>query len=79
MPPQSVTGKALHYLHNEWTKLIRYQNDGRLENGLQPFVYLRRVFAELPKANTVEAIEALLPGNIRLDQVSSAVSNTVVC
>ena len=37
-------------------------------NGLEPYAYLRRVFTELPKADTVEAIEALLPGNIRLDQ-----------
>jgi hypothetical protein len=31
-------------------------------NGLEPYAYLRRVFAELPQAETVEAIEALLPG-----------------
>ncbi len=115
VPPQSATGKALHYLHNEWTKLIRYLNDGRLEidnnraenairpfvigrknwlfsdsvrgvkasanlyslietakaNGLEPYAYLRRVFAELPKADTVEAIEALLPGDIDRNQISS--------
>lgn len=105
VPPQSATGKALNYLHNEWTKLIGYLNDGRLEidnnraenairpfvigrknwlfshsvcgvkasanlyslietakaNGHEPYAYLARVFAELPKADTVEAIEALLP------------------
>ena len=105
VPPQSATGKALNYLHNEWSKLIGYLNDGRLEidnnhsentirpfvigrknwlfsdsvrgvnasanlyslietakaNGLEPYAYLRRVFTELPKADTVEAIEALLP------------------
>jgi len=33
-------------------------------NGLEPYAYLRMVFTELPKADTVEAIEALLPGNI---------------
>ena len=33
-------------------------------NGLEPYAYLRQVFTELPKADTVEAIEALLPGNI---------------
>jgi transposase len=38
-------------------------------NGLEPYAYLRRVFTELPKAETVEAIEALLPGNI--DQIGS--------
>ncbi len=30
-------------------------------NGLEPYAYLRHVFAELPKADTVDAIEALLP------------------
>ena len=115
VPPQSATGKALNYLHNEWTKLIRYLNDGRLEidnnraenairpfvigrknwlfsdsvrgvkasanlyslietakaNGLEPYAYLRRVFAELPKAETVEAIEALLPGDISRNQIKA--------
>ena len=33
-------------------------------NGLEPYAYLRHVFTELPKAETVEAIEALLPGNV---------------
>ena len=116
VPPQSATGKALNYLHNEWTKLIRYLNDGRLEidnnraenairpfvigrknwlfsdsvrgvkasanlyslietakaNGLEPYAYLRRVFAELPKAETVEAIEALLPGDSSVIQINSS-------
>jgi transposase len=36
-------------------------------NGLEPYGYLRHVFTELPRAETVEAIEALLPGNI--DQI----------
>ncbi|MCU7926556.1 MAG: IS66 family transposase [Candidatus Thiodiazotropha sp. (ex Dulcina madagascariensis)] len=31
VPPTSTTGKALNYLHNEWQKLIRYLDDGRLE------------------------------------------------
>ncbi|MFN2309626.1 MAG: IS66 family transposase, partial [Gammaproteobacteria bacterium] len=105
VPPQSATGKALNYLHNEWNKLIGYLNDGRLEIdnnraenairpfvigrknwlfsdsvrgikasanlyslietakacGLEPYAYLRRVFTELPQAQTVAAIEALLP------------------
>jgi len=38
-------------------------------NGLEPYAYLRMVFTELPKADTVEAIEALLPGNI--DQIGA--------
>ncbi|HEN46861.1 MAG TPA: IS66 family transposase [Mizugakiibacter sp.] len=104
VPPTSATGKALNYLHNEWDKLIRYLDDGRLAidngaenairpfvigrknwlfstsvkgvkasanlyslietakaNGLEPYAYLRRIFTELPQADSVEAIEALLP------------------
>ena len=105
VPPTTMTGKALNYLHNEWGKLIRYLEDGRLEidnngaenairpfvvgrknwlfshsvkgvkasanlyslietakaNGLEPYAYLRRVFTELPRADSIEAIEALLP------------------
>jgi len=114
VPPASATGKALNYLHNEWDKLIRYLEDGRLEidnnaaenairpfvlgrknwlfsasvkgvqasanlyslietaraNGLEPYAYLRYLFTELPKATTVEAIEALLPGNLAKDQLN---------
>jgi transposase len=113
VPPTSATGKALNYLHNEWHKLVRYLDDGRLEidnngaenairpfvlgrknwlfsasvkgvnasanlyslietakaNGLEPYAYLRYLFTELPKAETVEAIEALLPGNLSKDQI----------
>jgi transposase len=38
-------------------------------NGLEPYAYLRQVFTELPKADTVAAIEALLPGN--MDQIKA--------
>jgi len=105
VPPTTATGKALNYLNNEWDKLIRYLDDGRLAidnngaenairpfvigrknwlfsasvkgvkasanlyslietakaNGLEPYAYLRRVFTELPQADSIEAIEALLP------------------
>ena len=33
-------------------------------NDIEPYAYLRHVFTELPKATTVEDIEALLPWNI---------------
>ena len=113
VPPTSATGKAMHYLRREWTKLIRYLDDGRLEidnngaenairpfvvgrknwlfsasvkgvtssanlyslietakaNGLEPYAYLRYLFTALPKAETVEVIEALLPGNVDPDQI----------
>lgn len=49
VPPTSATGKALYYLHNEWPKLIRYLDDGRLEidnnaaeNAIRPFVLGRK-------------------------------------
>ena len=45
VPPISLTGKALHYLNNQWSKLIRYCEDGRLdidnnatERAIRPFV-----------------------------------------
>jgi len=113
--PSSATGQALNYLHNEWDRLIRYLDDGRLEidnnlaenairpfvigrrnwlfstsvkgvkasanlysliecakiNGLEPYAYLRYVFTELPKAGSVEAIEALLPGDLKKDQIKA--------
>jgi transposase IS66-like protein/transposase IS66 family protein len=34
-------------------------------NGLEPFEYLSEVFEQLPLATTVEAIEALLPWNLK--------------
>jgi len=49
VPPTSATGKALNYLNNEWSKLIRYMDDGRLEidnngaeNAIRPFVLGRK-------------------------------------
>jgi len=30
-------------------------------NGLEPYTYLRHVFTDLPQAQTLEDIEALLP------------------
>jgi hypothetical protein len=41
-------------------------------NGLEPYAYLRHLFTELPKAETVEAIEALLPGNLGKDQIRNS-------
>jgi transposase len=45
VPPTSLTGKALSYLDNQWDKLIRYCEDGRLdidnnatERAIRPFV-----------------------------------------
>ena len=38
-------------------------------NGLEPYAYLLYLLTERPQAETVEAIEALLPGNIDKDQI----------
>jgi len=35
-------------------------------NGLEPYTWLRRVLRDLPAAKTVEAVEALLPWNLRI-------------
>ena len=116
VPPTSATGKALYYLNEQWPKLIRYLDDGRLEidnnrtenairpfvvgrknwlfsdsvrgvkasaniyslietakaNGLEPYAYLRHVFTELPRADNVEEIEALLPGIVNAEQLRAA-------
>lgn len=114
VPPESLTGKALNYLHNQWPKLIRYLEDGRLaidnntiENAIRPFVigrnnwlfcdtvhgakssanlyglietakasghepyyYLRHLFTQLPKATSLAEIEALLPFNLKPEQLN---------
>ena len=51
VPPETLTGKALTYLDNQWSKLIRYLDDGRLrmdnnlvENAIRPFVVGRKNF-----------------------------------
>jgi transposase len=47
--PQSLTGKALAYLHGQWPKLMRVLDDGRIpldtnlvENAIRPFVVGRK-------------------------------------
>lgn len=35
-------------------------------NGLEPYKYLRHIFTELPKVETIDQIEALLPWNVSL-------------
>jgi len=49
VPPGTAAGKALNYLNNEWSKLIGYLDDGRLEidnnlaeNAIRPFVIGRK-------------------------------------
>jgi transposase len=49
VPPQSLTGRALHYLDRQWPKLLRVLEDGRIpldtnrvENAIRPFVLGRK-------------------------------------
>ena len=39
-------------------------------NGLEPYHYCRHVFRELPAAQSLTDLEALLPYNINADQVN---------
>ncbi len=39
-------------------------------NGLEPYAYLRHVFKELPKAASVDDIEALLPWNVNTQTIA---------
>ena len=43
-------------------------------NGIEPYAYLRHVFTEIPKATTLEHIEALLPHRIDREQMKRDVN-----
>lgn len=56
-PPQTLVGKAMTFLDNQWPLLIRYLDDGRVEvdnnlceNAIRPFVMGRKawLFADTP-------------------------------
>lgn len=64
VPPGTATGKALNYLHNQWKKLVRYLDDGRLsidnnatERTIKPFVVGRKnwLFADTVKGAKASA------------------------
>jgi transposase len=62
VPPESLTGKAMTYLHHQWPKLERVLEDGRLpldtndvENSIRPFVLGRKAWLF---ADTVAGAEA---------------------
>ena len=40
-------------------------------NGLEPYAYLRHLFTQLPRAQTVEDFEGLLPGKIGMNQINA--------
>ena len=117
VPPQGALGKAMTYLANQWSKLIRYTERGDLpidnnkcENAIRPFVmgrrawlfsdttagahssaviyslvqtakanghepyaWLRHVIRELPRASTVDQVDALMPWN--LDPMQTIIKN----
>ncbi|MBS0355699.1 MAG: IS66 family transposase [Proteobacteria bacterium] len=116
VPPTSLLGGALGYLHRQWPRLTRYLERGDLpidnnpaENAIRPFVvgrkawlfsdtqagarasaliyslvetakannvepylWLRHVLRALPTATTVEHFEALLPWNLKAEQLITA-------
>jgi transposase len=43
-------------------------------NGLEPYAWLRRVMRDLPAAKTVEEVEALLPWNLRIPDLSGHIA-----
>ena len=64
IPPEAgTTSPALGFSDNHVAK-------APCSSDLEPYAYLRYLFTELLKAETVEAIEALLPGTIKQDQIS---------
>jgi transposase len=112
-PKQSNLSVALHYLNNNWSRLVTFLTDGMIpldnnaaENAIRPFVigrknwlhsnsvkgahasaaiysietakanglesygYLKFIIEQLPLAESVEQIEALLPWNINNDQLT---------
>lgn len=64
VPPKSLSGMAVTYLDNQWHKLYRVLDDGRLElstnaleRAIRPFVIGRKgwLFADTPKGATTSA------------------------
>ena len=65
VPHDSLTGKALTYINNQWDKLVVYCEDGRLnisnvlaENAIRPFVIGRKawLFSDTPKGARASAV-----------------------
>src|SRR5690606_29798354 len=64
VPPKTATGEALKYLADQWDKLVRYLDDGRIaidnnltENAIRPFVVGRKnwLFSDTVKGVTASA------------------------
>ncbi|WP_198673718.1 IS66 family transposase [Algibacillus agarilyticus] len=76
VPKDSLTGKALTYLNNQWDKLQVYCTDGRLnisnilaENAVRPFCVGRRawLFADTPAGAQASAIHYSLIETAKLN------------
>ena len=66
VPPKTLLGKALHYLNNQWNKLIRYCDEGYLrmdnnlaENAIRPFVVGRKAWLFSNSVNGAKASASL--------------------
>ena len=78
-PPNSALGKALGYAHRQWKKLVLcYDKVGAQAsanllslvltcraNDVDRFEYFSYIFEHFPMATTIEALEALLPWNLK--------------
>ena len=83
----SLTGKAMTYLHNQWDKLIVYCTDGQLrisnimaENAIRPFAVGRRswLFADTPAGANASAAHYSLIETARLHGIEPyAYLNTI--
>ena len=67
--PFAVGRRAWLFAHNPYgarasANLYSLVSCARV-NGLEPYAYLLHLFEELPKAQSVEALEALLPWNVK--------------
>lgn len=61
--PNSLLGKALHYLSSQWPKLTRFVDNGDwpIDNNPCEYTYLVDLFKKLPLAKNAEDFEELLP------------------
>lgn len=64
VPPKGPLGRALHYLHGQWPKLVHFLEDARIpldnnpaENAIRPFVNGRKnwLFSHTPKGAQASA------------------------
>jgi len=78
VPKDSLTGIALHYMKNQWEKLIIYCEDGclnisncRAENAIRPFVIGRKawLFSDTPSGAHASAILYSLIETVKANKI----------